>query len=232
MRNALRIPTALVCIALLGGCSTLNNLWDRIVGSPAEAPAEPAVRTIPSVVAAAPITSPRAAATGTEGASTAPLRSGMPEARVSNPGAAAASAAVPSPSGATTTGAAANPSSAASVETTQAAPADERTVYFDFDSSVIREEARPVIEAHARTLTANPGMKITVEGHADERGGREYNLSLGQKRAEAVLQALVLLGANEAQLEAVSFGEERPVVVGADEEAWSKNRRAELKIRR
>lgn len=232
MRHALRIPTVLVCAALLGGCSTLTNLWDRIVGSPAEVPAEPVARTIPAVVAAAPVASPRAAATGTEGASAAPLRSGMPEVRMPDPWSAATSTALPRPPVADAVGGTATPSSAAPTEATPSAPADDRTVYFDFDSSVIRDEARAVIEAHARTLAANPGMKITVEGHADERGGREYNLSLGQKRAEAVLQALVLLGANEAQLEAVSFGEERPVVVGAGEEAWSKNRRAELKTRR
>jgi peptidoglycan-associated lipoprotein len=108
----------------------------------------------------------------------------------------------------------------------------DRTVYFDFDSSVIREEARAVIELYARKLAADRTLKVTVEGHADERGGREYNLSLGQKRAEAVLQALVMLGADALQLEAISFGEERPAVQGSDESSWARNRRAELKERR
>lgn len=106
-----------------------------------------------------------------------------------------------------------------------------RVVYFDFDSFVVRDEGRPVVEAHARLLNANRTRKMTVEGHTDERGGREYNLALGQKRAEAVVRSLTLLGATDAQLEAVSFGEERPAVQGSDEAAWAKNRRAELKDR-
>jgi peptidoglycan-associated lipoprotein len=88
-----------------------------------------------------------------------------------------------------------------------------------------------VVEAHARLLNANRSRKMIVEGHTDERGGREYNLALGQKRAEAVARSLTLLGAADAQLEAVSFGEERPAVQGSDEAAWAKNRRAELKDR-
>jgi len=111
-------------------------------------------------------------------------------------------------------------------------PAGEgRIVYFDFDSYAVRDDGRPVVEAHARLLTANRARKMTVEGHTDERGGREYNLALGQKRAEAVVRALTLLGATDAQLEAVSFGEERPSAQGSDEAAWAKNRRAELKDR-
>lgn len=106
-----------------------------------------------------------------------------------------------------------------------------RIVYFDFDSYVVRDDGRAVVEAHARLLNANRTRKMTVEGHTDERGGREYNLALGQKRAEAVVRSLTLLGATEAQLEAVSFGEERPAVQGSDEGAWAKNRRAELKDR-
>jgi peptidoglycan-associated lipoprotein len=80
-------------------------------------------------------------------------------------------------------------------------------------------------------LNANRSRKMIVEGHTDERGGREYNLALGQKRAEAVVRSLTLLGAGDAQLEAVSFGEERPAAQGSDEAAWAKNRRAELKDR-
>ena len=106
-----------------------------------------------------------------------------------------------------------------------------RVVYFDFDSFVVREDARPVVEAHARLLTTDRERRLVIEGHTDERGGREYNLALGQKRAEAVARSLVLLGAGENQLEAVSFGEERPAVLGSDETAWSQNRRAELKDR-
>jgi peptidoglycan-associated lipoprotein len=110
-------------------------------------------------------------------------------------------------------------------------PGVGRIVYFDFDSFVVRDDGRAVVEAHARLLNANRSRKMIVEGHTDERGGREYNLALGQKRAEAVVRSLTLLGATDAQLEAVSFGEERPAAQGSDEAAWARNRRAELKDR-
>jgi peptidoglycan-associated lipoprotein len=106
-----------------------------------------------------------------------------------------------------------------------------RAVYFDFDSFVVKDEFRPVVELHAKRLAAQRSRKLALEGHTDERGGSEYNLALGQKRAEAVLKALVLLGATENQLEAVSFGKERPAVQGSTEEAWARNRRVELKDR-
>ena len=102
------------------------------------------------------------------------------------------------------------------------------TVYFDFDSFVVKDEFRPTIEANAKALTADRRKHVAVEGHTDERGGREYNLALGQKRAEAVAKSMTLLGANDNQIEAVSFGEERPAVQGNDEAAWAKNRRAEI----
>ena len=102
-------------------------------------------------------------------------------------------------------------------------------VYFDYDSYVIRAEARPVIESHARFLQANKQRKAMLEGHTDERGGREYNLALGQKRAEAVQRALALMGVPDSQVEAVSYGKEKPAAQGADEAAWSKNRRVEFK---
>ena len=107
----------------------------------------------------------------------------------------------------------------------------ERIVYFDFDSYVIKAEYRPVVEGFAKALVADRKLKIAIEGHTDERGGREYNLALGQKRAEAVARALVLLGAQEVQIEPVSYGEERPSDVASNEGAWAKNRRAELKDR-
>jgi peptidoglycan-associated lipoprotein len=103
-----------------------------------------------------------------------------------------------------------------------------RTIYFDYDSYVVRDDGRPVVEANARALAANRSSKLSVEGHTDERGGREYNLALGQKRAEAVVRALTLSGAAENQLEAVSFGKERPAATGSDENAYAKNRRVEL----
>ncbi|MBL8341413.1 MAG: peptidoglycan-associated lipoprotein Pal [Rubrivivax sp.] len=111
-----------------------------------------------------------------------------------------------------------------------AAPS-QRVVYFDFDSFAIRDEYRGVIEGHARVLGRDKARRMVIEGHTDERGGREYNLALGQKRAESVLRSMTLLGATEAQLEAVSYGKERPAAAGSDEAAWAKNRRAELKDR-
>jgi peptidoglycan-associated lipoprotein len=106
-----------------------------------------------------------------------------------------------------------------------------RIVFFDFDSYVVKDEFRSTVEANARVLTADAKKKVTIEGHTDERGGREYNLALGQKRAEAVAKSLALLGASNAQMEAVSFGKERPAVQGNDEAAYAKNRRAELVYR-
>ena len=107
--------------------------------------------------------------------------------------------------------------------------ADKRVVYFDFDSDVVKEEYRPLVDLHAKRLNANKKAALNLEGHTDERGGREYNLALGQRRAEAVAKSLTLLGVGAAQVEAVSFGKERPAVQGSTEEAWAKNRRVELK---
>jgi peptidoglycan-associated lipoprotein len=92
----------------------------------------------------------------------------------------------------------------------------------------VKDEFRPIIDQHAKVLAADRKKKVMIEGHTDERGGREYNLALGQKRSEAVLKSLVLMGAVDGQLEAVSYGKERPAVSGSDEAAWAKNRRAEL----
>ena len=106
-----------------------------------------------------------------------------------------------------------------------------RVIYFDFDSYVVKDEYRPTIDAYAKSLSADRKKRLAVEGHADERGGREYNLALGQKRAEAVVKVLVLLGASDGQIEAVSFGKERLAVQGSDEAAQAKNRRVELNYR-
>src|SRR5512139_793827 len=113
--------------------------------------------------------------------------------------------------------------------TDPANPLSKKSVFFDFDSFVVKTEFQPLVEAHGKYLANNSGRRVTVEGHTDERGGREYNLALGQKRAEAVARALALLGVGEAQMEAVSFGKERPAAQGSDEAAWAKNRRAEIK---
>lgn len=107
----------------------------------------------------------------------------------------------------------------------------ERVVYFDFDSFEIRPEFASVLEANARYLAADSSRRLALEGHTDERGGREYNLALGQKRAEAVRRAMALLGVRDNQMEAVSFGEEKPSLGGFDEAAFAKNRRVELTYR-
>ena len=107
-------------------------------------------------------------------------------------------------------------------------PSGQRIVYFDYDSYAIKAEFQDVIETQARYIKANRNRKVSIEGHTDERGGREYNLALGQKRSEAVRRALVLLGVVDGQLEAVSFGKEKPAVAGSDEATMAKNRRAEI----
>ena len=106
-----------------------------------------------------------------------------------------------------------------------------RIVYFDYDSFVIKPEFLGLIETHARYLRSVPARKVVVEGHTDETGGREYNLALGQKRAEAVRSRLALLGVPDSQVEAVSYGKEKPAVQGNDEAAMAKNRRAEILYR-
>ena len=107
-----------------------------------------------------------------------------------------------------------------------------RIVYFDYDSYTIKPEFQSLIDGHARFLKANAQRRISIEGHTDERGGREYNLALGQKRSEAVRRSLTLLGVNDAQIEAVSFGKEKPAAQGTGEDVWAQNRRAEIVYRR
>ena len=103
-----------------------------------------------------------------------------------------------------------------------------RLIYFDFDSSEIRPEFVAVIAAHAHALAANASIKVRLEGHTDERGSPEYNIGLGERRAQTVRRALLLQGVAEAQVATVSYGEERPAVAGQTEEAWAKNRRVEF----
>ena len=106
-----------------------------------------------------------------------------------------------------------------------------RTVYFDYDSFAIRPEFQGLIEATAKRIQMDQSQKLSIEGHTDERGGREYNLALGQKRADAVRRALSLLGVPESRMESVSFGKEKPAVVGTTDAAMEKNRRAEIGVR-
>lgn len=107
-------------------------------------------------------------------------------------------------------------------------PLSKRSVYFDLDSSVIKQDYRSVVETHGKFLAKKPGVKVVVRGNTDERGSREYNLALGQRRADATKQALSAYGVASEQIETVSFGSEKPVAEGHSEEAWAKNRRADI----
>ncbi len=101
-------------------------------------------------------------------------------------------------------------------------------VYFDFDSYVVKPEYQNVLEAQAKFLASNRNAKVSLGGHTDDQGGREYNLALGQKRADAVKRALSILGVTESQMEAVSFGKEKPASPGTDDASRAKNRRVEI----
>jgi len=105
---------------------------------------------------------------------------------------------------------------------------DNRVIYFAFDESQVDAKSVEVLEVHGAWLAGNPGTTVRLEGHADERGSREYNIGLGEKRSQEVRQILLLQGVSSNQLNTVSYGEERPAVLGSDEEAWSLNRRVEL----
>lgn len=110
----------------------------------------------------------------------------------------------------------------------EAAMREITTFYFDFDTSEIKTEARDVLVAHARFLQANPGQNVRIEGHADERGTKEYNLALGERRANAIERFLIVNGASRGQTETISYGEEKPAVMSSGESAWAQNRRVEL----
>jgi peptidoglycan-associated lipoprotein len=104
----------------------------------------------------------------------------------------------------------------------------QRSVYYEFDKYDIKDEFRPMVEAHARYLRENGGLKMLIQGNTDERGSREYNIALGQRRSEGVKRMLLLLGVREEQVEAVSLGEEKPKETGHTEEAWTRNRRSDM----
>jgi peptidoglycan-associated lipoprotein len=105
----------------------------------------------------------------------------------------------------------------------------QRSVYFDYDSTAVKDEYKPLVTAHARYLTSNRAQKIVIEGNTDERGSREYNIALGQRRADSVKQMMTLLGVQEGQIETISFGEEKPRAKGNDESAFSENRRSDIR---
>ncbi|MEO8298532.1 MAG: peptidoglycan-associated lipoprotein Pal [Burkholderiales bacterium] len=166
-------------------------------------------------------------ASGTKLDTPAPVENKMPDANAMGSGSA---------SGSGVGSGRVSESQVASVDTNRsatgaAADAAKRTVYFEFDSYVVKDEYRGVIDYNAKLLSADAKRRMQAEGHTDERGGTEYNLALGQRRAEAVVKALALMGGKESQVEAVSYGKERPAAEGSNEAAWAKNRRVELKDR-
>jgi len=138
----------------------------------------------------------------------------------------------PPPPAQTTDTSAADNASATNDETASQGPSGEllskRIVYFDFDSAEIRADSQTVVAAHARYLAGAPAQKVRLEGHADERGSREYNIGLGERRAQAVRRALLLQGVAEIIKCIASYGEERPAVAGSDEQAYAENRRVEI----
>jgi peptidoglycan-associated lipoprotein len=105
----------------------------------------------------------------------------------------------------------------------------KRSVYFDYDSNAVKDEYRGLVQAHSRYLSDKRDSRIRIEGNCDERGSREYNLALGQRRAESVKKVMTVLGVQDARIETVSYGEEKPMAPGHDEQAWSQNRRADIK---
>lgn len=113
----------------------------------------------------------------------------------------------------------------------EAALREERVVYFDFDSADLSDEAQRIIRAHADYLVNNPGVRVRLEGHTDERGTREYNIALGERRAKSVERAMLLRGVSRSQLQVISYGEENPVDLGSNESAWAKNRRVVISYR-
>jgi peptidoglycan-associated lipoprotein len=104
----------------------------------------------------------------------------------------------------------------------------KRSVYYDYDRDVLKPDQMDVIEANAKYLRERPDLKLRIEGNADERGSREYNLALGQRRAEVVMKALSLLGVDASRMESISYGEEHPRAKGHDEQSWAENRRADV----
>jgi peptidoglycan-associated lipoprotein len=147
----------------------------------------------------------------------------------------APTSAAPAPSGATTSGAttpgvagtAGGPYSPAALRDPNSI-LSKRSIYFDFDEAAIKDQYRPIIEAHAKYLQVNRNAHVTLQGNTDERGTREYNIALGQRRADAVKKMMVLYGAQEIQIETVSFGKEKPRREGHDETSWVENRRVDI----
>lgn len=220
-----RSIVAVLAGLVLAGCSGMQTEApiDDSSGAAKVSTATPVTEATraPAVTAATPSARPAA-----EEGSTAPVDRPVVETRAL-PGAAA------QPAVATTSMTSISPAAKTDVTTPgahrdPASPLAQRVIYFEFDSAVIDSRFQPILDVHSAYLKANPGFKVILQGHADERGSREYNLALGQRRAESVRQAMTLLGVADGQMEAVSLGEEKPAVEGHDESAWKMNRRTEI----
>jgi peptidoglycan-associated lipoprotein len=159
-------------------------------------------------------------------------RPGGPTAAPLKPGAGPGARGVPAtPSTAATPGVGVGPGSALSRVSPLKDPASvlsQRSIYYDYDSDAIKDQYRTLVQAHAKYLSDNPGAKMLIQGNCDERGSREYNIALGQRRADGVKRMLVLLGARDGQIEAVSLGEEKPRCVGTGEDCMAQNRRSDM----
>ena len=217
--------------------STLTALKETLATPPSVMTAVPSSGTgvgAGSGAAAGTGTNAAAAGTASSSAADAANRSAV-AARAAAAGAGAAGSGAAGAAGAGAAGASKSDSAAAA--TARSGPiADPRTspkvIYFDYNSSEIKPEGAELVDAHARFLIANKTRQVSLEGHTDERGGREFNLALGQKRAEAVRTRMRLLGVTDIQMEAVSFGKEKPAAAGNDDAAHAKNRRTEINYAR
>ena len=155
------------------------------------------------------------------------------ETRQEGPAVTDRSSAVPPTTGSTGGGSATRPTTMDTLRgnplTDPNSPLSKRSVYFDFDSNAVKDEYRGLVQAHSRYLADKRDARIRIEGNCDERGSREYNLALGQRRAEAVKKVMSVLGVGDARIETTSYGEEKPMAAGHDESSWAQNRRADIK---
>lgn len=225
-RKAKAWSSGVVLSLTLAACSSVKLDEEKGGGAPIESREGSAVSATPSPLGRGPVVAAepagRSAVAPVEAAPSSSGAGGTPA------GAQASAASGATQSGSSSASGGAGDAAALKALNDPSSPVFRKIIYFDFDSFEIREEFRGLVQAHANFLKANRQLKVAIQGHTDERGTREYNLALGQKRAEAVRKALTGLGVNDAQLEAVSFGEEKPMNPGNDETAYGQNRRAEL----
>jgi len=237
-KNAKGVPKGSALTALKETLATPPSVMTAVPssGTGAGAGSGSASGTGSSTAAAGMGSSTAGAGTGSSSAADAANRSAA-AARAAAAGSGAAGAGSAGAGAAGSGAAGASKSDSAAAATARSGPtADPRTspkvIYFDYNSSEIKSEGVELIDAHARFLIANKTRQVSLEGHTDERGGREFNLALGQKRAEAVRTRMRLLGVTDIQMEAVSFGKEKPAAAGNDDAAHAKNRRTEINYAR